>query len=265
MAVQTTKKLSTTPSSTRKASKVRKLEKNVDNTTDDNGSKIEVISNTKSSTTQPRINQKTALDRVLARSVKCMFKPTPEMFLMDSEVMTAAYLWHKDKDSEETLAHFGVTYVLRKDLESLLPGRHVHGNNDFNQQEDVYFGLTTEELSLKFSKSWMHPLNTLKYVELGHWFLMVIPVDEHIIYHFDSHLNVEDIHARQGTLKTLCEVLMEIIGSKDYQSDLLEGIMDFKSWQLKEPRGIPNTGRSLMKMLCALRLQLHCYVGHTMR
>ncbi|XP_057427823.1 uncharacterized protein LOC130721103 isoform X4 [Lotus japonicus] len=223
-----------------------------------------------------------------------MFKPTPEMFLMDSEVMTAAYLWHKDKDSEETLAHFGVTYVLRKDLESLLPGRHVHGNtltllatkinstqcysisktvwcfppsfmNDFNQQEDVYFGLTTEELSLKFSKSWMHPLNTLKYVELGHWFLMVIPVDEHIIYHFDSHLNVEDIHARQGTLKTLCEVLMEIIGSKDYQSDLLEGIMDFKSWQLKEPRGIPNTGRSLMKMLCALRLQLHCYVGHTMR
>ncbi|XP_057427822.1 uncharacterized protein LOC130721103 isoform X3 [Lotus japonicus] len=259
MAVQTTKKLSTTPSSTRKASKVRKLEKNVDNTTDDNGSKIEVISNTKSSTTQPRINQKTALDRVLARSVKCMFKPTPEMFLMDSEVMTAAYLWHKDKDSEETLAHFGVTYVLRKDLESLLPGRHVHGNTLTLLATKIN---STQCYSI--SKTvWCFPPSFM--VELGHWFLMVIPVDEHIIYHFDSHLNVEDIHARQGTLKTLCEVLMEIIGSKDYQSDLLEGIMDFKSWQLKEPRGIPNTGRSLMKMLCALRLQLHCYVGHTMR
>lgn len=35
--------------------------------------------------------------------MKCMFKPTPDMFLMDSEVMTDAYLWHEDKDSQYDL------------------------------------------------------------------------------------------------------------------------------------------------------------------
>ena len=54
-------------------------------------------------------------------------------------------------------------------------------------------------------------------------------------------------------------MLVEILGESEvHQTDYFHGMIDFPTWQVKEARGIPNTGRRLVNkghpiLICLVR------------
>ncbi|XP_057433863.1 uncharacterized protein LOC130726581 isoform X2 [Lotus japonicus] len=235
-----------TPPSITTSSKVRKLDASVGPSTKEKNSKASGgAQKTKTSSVRIRTGQ------ILPQSVLTKFRPKPEMLLSKSQLQMSAYLFHPDKDIEEPLLRMGTTVVARKDFDSLMSGCPVtewimtlitmkitYSQSDSLDETvwclppsfavDVSLGKTSDELCLKYSTPWILPYDTLKYVyipimnDVCHWFLMVINIEQHVVYQFDSHLNVEDIAGRYGTINTLREVLFDMLAnSKDHASDFL--------------------------------------------
>ncbi|CAJ2652777.1 unnamed protein product [Trifolium pratense] len=65
-------------------------------------------------------------------------------------------------------------------------------------------GTNIEVLAKKYVADWMIPYTTLKYIYVPikdifeHWYLMVISIKDHIVYHLDSCLQSENITHRIG-------------------------------------------------------------------
>ena len=114
----------------------------------------------------------------------------------------------------------------------------------------------------------------IKDAAVDHWYLMVMSLHERVIYHFDSHLQLDQIDSRMHTIKILVifmsktclllthlylqllqllihtsifitqgEVLAQMISSEYYVHAGLPSYNDFTGWQLLDAKGIPNCGQ----------------------
>ncbi|XLU73528.1 hypothetical protein S245_032581 [Arachis hypogaea] len=86
---------------------------------------------------------------------------------------------------------------------------------------------TDEQSDVSFKTTWQLPSRFVIYVPIqqgDHWYLMVILVDDHTIYHLDTHFNDNRIHYRERVIKTLANVLEQVIMLNFYKGD---GIQEY--------------------------------------
>ncbi|KAK7259890.1 hypothetical protein RIF29_25505 [Crotalaria pallida] len=92
----------------------------------------------------------------------------------------------------------------------------------------------------------MRPMLLNSYVpiqENGHWFLMVISIDDQTIYHLDSNLHVDMILPRCRAMRKMCNVIHQIVNSA-YFGGNIHRQQEYCDWEMTKARGIPNTGNS---------------------
>ncbi|KAJ1440707.1 Ulp1 protease family, C-terminal catalytic domain [Sesbania bispinosa] len=111
------------------------------------------------------------------------------------------------------------------------------------EEEDVIQGNTADVLCMLYTEQWMQPFPDLKHIYIPieefntYWYLMVISVKEHKIYHFDSHLNDEDVSKRRDMIRNMSEAISQIIKSKKYPPSFLDNHNDFGNWDIENGRG----------------------------
>ncbi|AES95273.1 putative Ulp1 protease family catalytic domain-containing protein [Medicago truncatula] len=214
------------------------------------------------------------MNLTLPRGIKWRFKPTPEMHLSPLEVQVCAYVFHPDQDADEPLMTTHNMVATRADIECLCPGKpikdvvlsYVAGKTCWVQKnlshnavwvmpptfhEDVFNGATLYELMDNYTRHWMVSFQTLKYIYIpvkniliNHWYLMVVSLKDETVYQLDSYLRAEDIESRRATIKTLAEVMSQMVNSSYFATVFMGCKLDFQNWDIKEARGIPNCGRS---------------------
>ncbi|XP_057418940.1 uncharacterized protein LOC130713166 [Lotus japonicus] len=211
--------------------------------------------------------------QTLPEGIPSNFPPTGDMLLLRSEVILACYVFHPDLDSTEVLIRIGNLKVNRLDLHCFCPGIEIspeiitlltmkttHNQHHSTFQttwalppsfvDDVLNGHTISELGSTYADVWMKPMDYLKYVyvpirdEQGHWFLMVISLEDEAVYHLDSYLGHLDIMKRKESITVVTRAISEIVSTGTYSRHLIHIAQKLKAWKIIEPTGIPNCGKS---------------------
>ncbi|KAK7310104.1 hypothetical protein RJT34_07379 [Clitoria ternatea] len=133
---------------------------------------------------------------------KSKFHPTPDMRLTLPEIKVCAYVFYPDNQPREVLLRNGGSFATTGDIECLCPGRVIE------DKDDVLQGLSVKQLLKLYAENWMQPFLNLKYIYLPikdkrHWYLMVISLEERIVHHLDSCLQVTDVMQRHETIRTM--------------------------------------------------------------
>ncbi|WJX55904.1 hypothetical protein P8452_41621 [Trifolium repens] len=196
----------------------------------------------------------------LPKFVKCKFRPTSDMKLSLNEIKMCAYIFRDDLE-------------VRSDFQSLIPGGYVSksilrmmsARVTWNQKHsrnpnmwclppafasDVLMGMRQESLEIIYKHDRMTAYATLKLIyvpireKTGHWFLMVVHIEERKIYHLDSHLLVDKIDSRHQKIKKIAKALSHLLLIIYNMEVPFCFLPDFDHWDIVEPRGVPNCGHS---------------------
>lgn len=115
---------------------------------------------------------------------------------------------------------------------------------------DALAGYDCEKLEIIYRHEWMPTFPNLRLIyvpieeDSGHWFLMVINIEERKIYQLDPFLTDSKIEGRQQQIRKVAEVLSRMI-LEIYESDVpFCALPDFDNWKIQEARGVPNYGNS---------------------
>ncbi|WJX10126.1 hypothetical protein P8452_00884 [Trifolium repens] len=212
---------------------------------------------------------------ILPKYVRCTFRPTVQMHLSKEEAILSAYMFREDPTTSNDLV-FGVGNIvlgIRSEFQNLVPGGSVGGaiitmmaaRVTWIQKEsmtpdlwclhpafatDVLNGYDIDKLEIIYRRDWMFAYKTLKLIyvpieeESGHWFLMVIHIEERKVYHLDSHLVAEKVGERHRKMKKIAGVMSDLLLTI-YNCDVGICLLpDFNNWEIVEPRGVPNCGHS---------------------
>ncbi|KAJ1437047.1 Ulp1 protease family, C-terminal catalytic domain [Sesbania bispinosa] len=207
------------------------------------------------------------------KAVQWKFKPTANMGLLKTHAGVWAYVFQGNKDPNA-----GNIIGTRQDFDCLCPGKYIFPpvvqmmalKVTWNQKqnktqtvwclppsfaEDVIQGNTADVLCMLYTEQWMQPFPDLKHIYIPieefntHWYLMVISVKEHQIYHFDSHLNDEDVSKRRDVIRNVSEAVSQIIKSKKCPPSFLDNHNDFGNWDIENGRGVPNCGLRVLSWI----------------
>ncbi|XP_057449839.1 uncharacterized protein LOC130741047 [Lotus japonicus] len=278
---QAVKKLFKTPTPPRRAMNSPKLDKK---NTASRASPLSTTSNGKSiaSCGKRKISECNEEDTAtnpggftLPMGMESNYPPTPEMLLLRREMILAHYIFHPEMDNNEILFQLGNKKVTRLDFQSFCPPNEVNHEiitlktmkTTYLQRDeefpsvwslppsfvdDVFNGLTINELKETYAKVWMPPYIGLKYVyvpirdERGHWFVMVISLVDEAIYHLDSNLQMgDDLIERRKIMATLCAAISDIVSECMFPKMLLTTAKKLTSWNIIQAAGIPNRGTSV--------------------
>ncbi|MCH98276.1 Ulp1 protease family carboxy-terminal domain protein [Trifolium medium] len=138
--------------------------------------------------------------------MKCAFKTTSDMLLDHVEIRVCAYVFQEDFDTRQVIIlmmAFKVTLnqhnALSKTVWCLPP----------SFADDVGKGNSIEALHEFYSKDWMRRFDRLQHIYVpieetrGHWYLMVISIDDQKIYQLDSHPRDDLVEGRQRTIRNI--------------------------------------------------------------
>ncbi|KAJ1394540.1 Ulp1 protease family, C-terminal catalytic domain [Sesbania bispinosa] len=262
------------PSSPPQTLKKPKLDKPPIVSTNDIG-----VSKGKQSTVKENNNLMKQTGIILPKMMKSHFRPTSDMHLTELECKISAYIFAYHYDDNEVLLKMGDFIGTRKDFSCLCPERVVEDEvitmaclkstwkeNHFSNQTiwycpptfalDVLNGASMMTLATKYVDKWMPTFQKLKYVyvpikdEVGHWYLMVTSMEEQIIYHLDTTMEMEG--ERRKTIRRVSEALAELMASEDYPIDFLYGVIDVGNWEILTTAATPHYGNSYGSALCVL-------------
>ncbi|KAK2368808.1 ubiquitin-specific protease ESD4 [Trifolium repens] len=201
---------------------------------------------------------------VLPKGIKWNFPVTSDMKLDLPELQAIAYVYHPDKDKSKRLVVSRGIEAFRVDFDTLRPGHMVnekivtlacHRANWVQENYkrgfvwylppafaiDVFMGKTVEQQIDVYCKDWIYvPIKT----STDHWFLMVISMQLHTIYHLDSHCGIGDVKPRRVTISVIARTLEEMVTSGFYGTTFYCRALEFKEWPIEEAHGIPNCGHS---------------------
>ncbi|KAJ1383302.1 Ulp1 protease family, C-terminal catalytic domain [Sesbania bispinosa] len=212
---------------------------------------------------------KTPSSNILPKTMLSRFRPSTDMKLSEWEVKVAAYIFSYDGDEDEILVKLCDIEATRKDFVTLCPDRLVNNKmmtlsalkGSWTQArktektvwylppaftDDVLEGYSTDDLITKYARVSMQPYPQLKFIYVPvkesseHWFLMVVSLEEQLIYYLDSNLRWESV--RRNTIRNLCEALTKIMTSEAYPEDFLHSDVQLEMWELSVARNVTNGG-----------------------
>ncbi|QHO25934.1 Ulp1 protease family, carboxy-terminal domain protein [Arachis hypogaea] len=210
----------------------------------------------------------------ITSSMQCQFMPTPTMRLLEDQIKACAYIFSASLDPSEELVVTNTIRATRSDFAHFIPDRAITDKilelaalKCTDDQSDVSFKTTWQlpprfvvdvfnkkDLKKKMEDyiyKFMQPTADLKFIyvpiqEDDHWYLMVISVCEHTIYHMDTHFNDDRIRYRERVMKTLAHVLEQVITSNFYKDDgIQEYNKQFHDYKIERPEDIPQCSSSL--------------------
>ncbi|KAJ1380126.1 Ulp1 protease family, C-terminal catalytic domain [Sesbania bispinosa] len=104
---------------------------------------------------------------------------------------------------------------------------------------DISQGQTNENIGMSYVSDWMHPYSCLKYIYVpikentGHWYLMVVSMEEEVVYHLDYHPQVSMMKDRRDTITKVCEVLVHLMTTDWIPIEFLNKPNHIDSWEIK--------------------------------
>ncbi|KAL5058148.1 hypothetical protein RYX36_029752 [Vicia faba] len=210
---------------------------------------------------------------IVAKHFRCVVKTSPEMKLDQSEIRVCDYVFQDDFDSSDIIFKVDSTEFTRAKFGCMCPRMLVsseiipmialkvmwtqHKNLCKTLwclppffTEDIVKEIAPEEIYKFYKDDWMVWFEQMRliYVPIedrrGHWYLMVISLDDQKIYHLDSHLNEEMEAERRCIIINIGAMLNKLVEMVYQSSFSLHVITDFEYWDIFEARGIPNYGTS---------------------
>ncbi|KAJ1405463.1 Papain-like cysteine peptidase superfamily [Sesbania bispinosa] len=197
----------------------------------------------------------------LPKGIKTNFPLLKGMQLDEYKMRIAAFVFHPDKDPREVIFRMGDTVATHDDFACLCPKKKIDPKimkmlamKAIRMQhhittkmiwslppsfaEDILLGHTIEDLMTTYSEYWMKPFETLKYIYVpaedvkGDWYLMVVSVDERVLYHLSCNKDDAIFEERKDAMKNVCNVLVQMVGIEAYQGVSLKRKMDIGSWEI---------------------------------
>ncbi|KAJ1381168.1 Ulp1 protease family, C-terminal catalytic domain [Sesbania bispinosa] len=266
------RRLSYTPSSTERPIKIPKVD-NIDTKEEVTTKTADKGKGTIEGTFCPSQSKRnvswTRDGQVLPGFMKCNFKPSADMGLSHTQLQMCAYVFHPEREQRENIFSGGGINATREEFQCLCPGekvtekiitmfcykltwfqRHVKTPDVWclppSFARDILSGHSTTEIKTKYSDQWMPIIRDLKFIYVpikdnnSHWFLIVLNIEEHKIFHLDSPL-AEVSPAREDVVMTVVDVLGQIIFSGGFHEKFTKGIGDMLTWPATVRGGLRNT------------------------
>lgn len=210
---------------------------------------------------------------MIPKHFRCAVKPTADMKLDQVEIRVCAYVFQDNFDSRDTVFKVGKNEYTRAHFECMCPGMLITTeiilmmalkvswtqHNNICQTlwclppsfaDDVSRGDKVEDLHAYYGNDWMPRFDRLRliYVPIednrGHWYLMVISIDDAKIYQCDSYLRTEDLEERRINMRNIGVALSKMIEIVFDGCMSFCALTNFQYWDIEEARGIPNCGTS---------------------
>ncbi|KAJ1388205.1 Papain-like cysteine peptidase superfamily [Sesbania bispinosa] len=221
---------------------------------------------------------------VLPEYMETKFKVLPEMLLSVEELYVAAYVFHPHEDLNEEILLIGNTRASLVEFESLSPDKVpwrkivmlIAAKITWMEEsekcpsvwclppsfhDDVRMGLTTEDLIDKYMKDWMPIYNDLKYIYVpiediaGQWYLMLVSIQDKVIYHLDPYIEQALEHSRRETIRNVAIVMAQVIGT---ESKSILWVMD---WLYMRNAFQPNISREMNQEVLRMKVALDLLCG----
>ncbi|KAJ1379108.1 Ulp1 protease family, C-terminal catalytic domain [Sesbania bispinosa] len=109
----------------------------------------------------------------------------------------------------------------------------------FAVRADVLEGRPVNEIGAKYVTEWMPPYSCLKYVyvpikeDTDNWYLMVISMEQEVVYHLDPYVLSERIKSRRENISKLCEKVVHFMTSDWLALDFLNPPNNMVTWEIK--------------------------------
>ncbi|KAJ1421667.1 hypothetical protein SESBI_13621 [Sesbania bispinosa] len=166
----------------------------------------------------------------LPKGIKTNFPLLKGMQLTENKMRIVAFIFHPDKDPREVISRMGDTVGTSDDFACLCLQKNIQ------PKEDILLGHTIEDLMTTYSDYWMKPFESLKYIYVppedvnGDWYLMVVSVDERVLYHlccnkedaiFEERKDVMKNVSREEVIRMNCVMDVRNQGTNLLENDLL--------------------------------------------
>ncbi|KAJ1443880.1 Ulp1 protease family, C-terminal catalytic domain [Sesbania bispinosa] len=173
-------------------------------------------------------------------------KPLTAMQLTAREERLSLYVFQVNGDPSEVLFKLGDSTLTRDEMSWFCHPNEIREKENGHSfwilppefVNDVY-KWNAETILEKYAKDWMPPLLGLKYIYVpvqectSQWWLMVISINERVVYHLDSFLEDRSQHARKLTIDKMCMVLSQCIASSDYYPTKDFKHINMDKWEIK--------------------------------
>ncbi|KAJ1393170.1 Ulp1 protease family, C-terminal catalytic domain [Sesbania bispinosa] len=217
-----------------------------------------------------RVDQtsKTADGITIPSFIRSNFKPTEEMHLTPIQAQVSVYVFHENNLPSEIIFKIDETQGSREDFDTLRPDRgispqiikfvalkatYIHRKSCSqtfwmlppNFARDVFRGYEVDQLLRKYKDKWLPTYSELHYIYVpmqnvsDQWFLMVVSIEDKVIYHFDSFLPDRCVHPRRHTMMKVCKALSEVIRAGVFPCKCFKNLQDLENWEVTEPIGMP--------------------------
>ncbi|KAG4390906.1 hypothetical protein GLYMA_05G077850v4 [Glycine max] len=97
----------------------------------------------------------------------------------------------------------------------------------------------------------MQPYNDLTHIYVlikeeftDHWYLMVILIEDHLIFHFDSNIQTDKVESRKETIINVFSVIAQMVSTECYPQDYVNGYFQVDGWDFAQPRRLPQCGKN---------------------
>ncbi|KAJ1376164.1 Papain-like cysteine peptidase superfamily [Sesbania bispinosa] len=205
----------------------------------------------------------------LPKSLPTKFSPTADMQLTPEEAQLSLYIFYMHGDPSELLMKSEQTKVYRRDFECLCPGnkitcdmitfmarkctwmqQHVTLQTTWSLPpkfaQDIIDEPFIGDLISDYVQEWMQPFKDLKQIYIpiedidNLWYLMVVSIDQQVIYHLDSHLNEDVVHRRHATMRKIGDFISQIVATNYYPPRIEDALMNLAEWEIMKAPGLPN-------------------------
>ncbi|KAJ1396729.1 Ulp1 protease family, C-terminal catalytic domain [Sesbania bispinosa] len=182
--------------------------------------------------------------QVLPGFMRCNLKPSADMASTHTQLQMCAYVFHPEREPQENIFSGGGIDATREDFACICPGKTVTEKRHVKTPDvwclpptfarDILTGHSTTEIMTKYCDEWMPTSNDLKFIYVpitdnkDHWFLIVMNIEEHKIFHLDSPLSEV---SSQGE-----DIIMTVESEK-----FTKAIGDLISWPATVRGGLRNT------------------------
>ncbi|KAJ1375517.1 Ulp1 protease family, C-terminal catalytic domain [Sesbania bispinosa] len=210
----------------------------------------------------PNCNE--ASKKTRKKFVKTKFRPLKEMHLTSKQERIALYVFQSHGDASEVLYKVEDACFTREDLQCFcypngirseiiralalqftLDQRGTKCQNFWmlppSFAVDALCDKPVEHMLETYASVWMPPYAGLKYIYVpmqevtSQWFLVVISINDSMIYHLDSFLDERTVIARSLRIKRMTKVLGKCLDSNYYPSKYFKHLSPLGDWEIKVP------------------------------
>ncbi|KAJ1375422.1 Ulp1 protease family, C-terminal catalytic domain [Sesbania bispinosa] len=124
-------------------------------------------------------------------------------------------------------------------LETLCPDKIVDREWDVRRESHI------DKLVDEYSSEWMPPCQKINYIYVpfeelnGAWFLMVISLEQGVIYYFDSYGLPQIQPAKTSIMKQVCLVISQMFQGFPYLAAIYSAYYEMELWEIIQPQGLP--------------------------